>query len=124
MDDFGTILFLIISGVIALATLVAYRIHAVQKHNKAMIAEYHDAYNDALDYLAAHPADPTVRVTCVEIGRVYYAASIPDTFTAVIGTNAFGTQDYQNNTAGREARIAADIEARIGHLKTKGAAGR
>ena len=122
MDDFAIILFLVIVGIIAIATLVVHRINDTQKHNKAMIAEYHDAYNDALDYLAAHPTDPTVRVTCVEIGRVYYAATIPDTFTAVIGTNTFGTQDYQNNTAGREARIAADIEARIGHLKTKGTA--
>jgi hypothetical protein len=56
-------------------------------------------------------------MACLERGRAFYAMAIPDTFTLVVGTNTFGTQDYQNNTACREARIAADIEARIACLK-------
>lgn len=78
------------------------------------------SYQAALDYLAAHPEDPQARLVCLERGRLYYSMAVPDTYTLVVGTNEFGTQDYQNNTAGREARIAADIDARVGHLKFRG----
>jgi hypothetical protein len=93
-----------------------------EARRKARVAAITNAYQEALDYLASHPADPQARLACLEHGRAYYAMTIPDTFTAVIGRAVFGTQDYQNNTAGREARIAADIEARVGHLKVKGTA--
>ena len=114
-NDQALVLFGVL-GVTGLALLAAYSIHNAKR---SRLAAAEDAYRVALDHLAANPADPGARVRCVETGRAYYALTVPDTYTAVIGSNVFGTQDYQNNTAGREARIAADIEARVGHLKLR-----
>ena len=80
------------------------------------LARLDDAYRRALDYLALHPTDPSARASALQAGRAFYADAIRDTFTLHIG-ETMGTSDHQNNTTAREARIAADIEARIGHLK-------
>ncbi len=102
--------------VFAVLCVFAYQYDQKKKTEKLAIAR---AYQDALDYLAQHPTDPSARLGCLERGRTFYAMAIPDTFTLVVGERTFGTQDYQNNTAGREARITADIEARVGHLKVQ-----
>ncbi len=106
----------IVLAVIVFAVLAyfAWQYDQRKKAEKLAIAR---AYKDALDNLVQHATDPQARLACLECGRAFYAMTIPDTFTLVVGERTFGTQDYQNNTAGREARIAADIEARVGHLK-------
>jgi Na+-transporting methylmalonyl-CoA/oxaloacetate decarboxylase gamma subunit len=109
-----------IGYVLFAAVLLAFVIYGVSEfadEKRRERAEVKKAYDDALDYLAQHPTEPRARIECLERGRAFYLMTIPDTFTLVVGERTFGTQDYQNNTAGREARIAADIEARIGHLK-------
>jgi hypothetical protein len=106
---------------IALAVIIfavlMYFAWKYDRKKKAQMLAIARAYQDALDHLAQHPTDPGARVACLERGRAFYALTIPDTFTLVVGEKTFGAQDYQNNTAGREARIAADIEARVGHVK-------
>lgn len=110
---------LFVVSVVALVVYLLSRHEAEKKEQGARLRAIALAYRKALDDLAANPTDPRARPACLERGRAFYATAIPDTFTLVFGTHVFGTQDYQNNTAGREARIAADMEACIGHLKLK-----
>jgi hypothetical protein len=78
-------------------------------------------YGRALDHLAAHPSDPSARVRALDAGREYYGVVMPDTHDVQITNGTFVTDhNFQNNTPAREARIAADIEARIGHLRVSG----
>lgn len=71
-------------------------------------------YERSLGNLSKFSDDPTFRVLALEMGRIFYSYEIPDTQTV----NGNGhVVAVQNNSANREARINADIEARIGHLK-------
>ncbi len=84
------------------------------KHRAEAIRKAHANYENALNYLSLHPADPQARVACLETGRIHYNFKIPDTET--VNGRGVVVQTI-NNSANREARIQSDIEARVGHLK-------
>jgi hypothetical protein len=89
-----------------------------QKRNQARINRMKQDYDDALCLLEKRPANPKSRLNCLDVGRVYYEATMPDTMTVHYNNGIpVGTSGHQNNSVGREARINSDIEARIGHLK-------
>ena len=76
------------------------------------------AYDAALAFLRENPRHPDARKKCLEAGRLYYGFIMPNTSTKVYQRGILvGVTDQQNNAASREARISADIEAEIGHLK-------
>ena len=70
-------------------------------------------YELSLKMLEMKPHEPNLRLQCLEEGRAYYQLIIPDT-QSTQGGHVFLTT---NNSANREARIQADINARVGHLK-------
>lgn len=72
-------------------------------------------YDLALHELENSPHEKSLRVSALEKGRSYYALLMPDTQTV----NRYGVPiSEQNNSSGRELRIQADIEARLGPQKT------
>ena len=96
--------------------LLAWLIHIgneAERFRQERIDVSKNVYDLALKMLALKPNDPDIRVKCLEDGRAYYQLIIPNTQT-MQGTRVIFTAD---NSANREARIQADINARIGHLK-------
>ena len=83
------------------------------KANEERMDKAKQLYDLALKMLALKPDDPDVRTKCLESGRLYYELAIPDTQT-MQGNRVIFTTD---NSANRETRIQADINARTGHLK-------
>lgn len=108
------IIIAIVAAIFIPGIVIATR-SSMQKQQR--LEEARAAYDEALDYLEAHPTDPKARRVCLERGRVYYAVTDPDIVSYVIGERAAGVTGISNNSAAREAKIASDIEARIGHLK-------
>jgi hypothetical protein len=107
---FVMLLFLGISALISSAK------KAEVLHNERL-ATAKRQYDLSLDNLTTNPSDPSARVRCLELGRIHYEMTIPDTYTV----NGNGARiASQNNSANREARIQSDIEARVGHLKMAG----
>lgn len=72
------------------------------------------AYIRALSDLAKNPSGSSARQVALETGRVFYCFEIPD--TQVWNGNGYVIRTT-NNSANREAKIQADIDAQIGHLK-------
>ena len=97
------------------------RANAKQRQEELDLTKRH--YETTLRFLQSNPEDPQARVSCLEAGRRYYELVMPDTHTVHYRNGLpVGTSDAQDNSAGREARISSDIEARVGHLKVKKAA--
>jgi hypothetical protein len=84
-----------------------------QQDKQKALQSAKDEYFASLERLSADPGNTNMRVECLEKGRIYYALILPDTHTVHCRNGIrVGTSDHQDNTAGREARIAADIAAR------------
>lgn len=94
--------------------LIAYNVFQDTRGN---IQKAKEEYDEALDFLERNPEDSKSRVLTLEKGRVYYGLINPD--VNIVGQKSGSIYSITNNTAGREAQINADIEARIGHLKIK-----
>lgn len=104
-----------ISIVLCLVGAIALGIyHGLKEAEKKEAAK--TLYHQSLDYLGQRPSDPTARIRCLELGRIYYAYEIPDTQTYQNGQIV----DKTDNSANREARIKNDIEARVCYLKARG----
>ena len=109
-----------VAGIVALC-LGGYRAQQREaERQRKHLESLRTLYEKALEKLEADAHDRDSRKRALTFGRAYYAAVMPDTYTQhfVDGMPA-GTSGHQNNTAGREARIAGDIEARVGHLKLR-----
>ena len=102
---------------LALVAFVVWTFQYGQRRHeerRQLQAKAKDEYTEALDHLLKSPSDPSVRIKCLESGRVFYTFDIPDTQTFNGNGVVVGIQD---NSANREARIQSDIEARVGHLR-------
>ena len=108
-------------GLIVISAIVlffVYRIKKVQNDREDAMDQAGAVYQAALDHLAAAPSDPAVRVAALGAGRTYYGMAMRDTQILSFGSQV-GPIRETSREAGREARIASDIEARVGHLKVQ-----
>jgi hypothetical protein len=77
------------------------------------IAQAKVLYNKALDLVQSEPDDPVFAQKALDAGRLYYGLLMPDTYTQhYVDGVPTGTSGHQNNAAGREATIAADVQVR------------
>jgi len=122
MSKMGTteiifVIFILSIGCLAVGSVIMapFLIYKAVKQTRVRYAAAQANYASALHELMSKPHDPNVRIKCLNAGRDFYQITIPDTVLRQGGQRIAMT----DNSANREARIAADIEARIGHLNLK-----
>ncbi len=75
------------------------------------------AYQAALATLVRDPADVAARARVLEAGHRFYSYEIPDMGECIISSAGIPYEtDPKDNSPAREAKIAADIEGRVGQL--------
>lgn len=112
-ERLGIVLVVVLGGG-SLAILFAWSVMGDRARRRRFL-EADARYKTALEFLRLNPSHEDARLRCIEAGRAFYLITSPNTITVHSGG---GMSGHQDNSAGREARIQADIEARIGHLKT------
>lgn len=111
-----TIFFCALGLVVAIGWFF-FRVRQDEKRKKLLQQGRKAAYELSLMLLSDNPKDVNLRIKCLDAGREYYSCALPDTYDLDGNGNR---SNYRDNTAAREARIQADIEARVSHLKIAG----
>ncbi len=88
--------------------LVAGMLYSMDDNEKRYIRAK-DIYFSLLDKLESDPDNTKLRIEVLEAGRVFYSKESPD-YIVSQGSSVW----LDDHSAGREARIQSDINARIG----------